>query len=138
MNARSVVSKASELYLDYVSPLLKGIPGKIEPEKLKSVLAVPTAVWNAIATSQWGHNKNYLDLMYQELDEVPEPQKSSSIEILNFWSQRKEELFPDAIWAWHLDVFRDTHQHLHIRAAMKVPKKLEHQIPAELRTEIEK
>lgn len=128
------LKRASELFLLYVEPVMKGIPNSISPEKLATILTLPVAVWNAIAMSQWGYRQDYLGAMYKNLESSPESEKNQSLEVLNFWANRKEELFPDDIWAWELSVFRDLDQKLRIKTDIRIPQELKHLLPTHLRS----
>lgn len=123
------LKRASEVLLHYVSPLMRGIPPSISPQKLASILTLPVAVWNAIAMSQWGHSHDYLELMYKNLESSLEVEKDKTIEALNFWANRKEELFPDDIWAWEFQVFRDLEEKLRIKTEIRIPHELRHLLP---------
>jgi len=116
--------KASEIFVEYSSPIQEAVPAKGDAKELQTILSVPELVWNAIAMDE---NKN------RKSGELPQVLKNHLITIapkdrgmlesmLKFWVARKDLLFPSYNWPINVSVYKNLKQDLIIRVEVHEPK----------------
>lgn len=123
--------KASEVFLKYVEPLMNEVTADYAADYLQQTLSFPEMVWNAIVMQSWGQNKpNYLQAMRDQFKNSPPEFQKVSNAMIDMWIKRKNDLFPDAKWAFEMTV-RQGKEGPIIRALTRIPDHLRHAVPAE-------
>jgi hypothetical protein len=125
------MKKASEIFLEYVQPLHEIVSFDADAKTLTPFLRVPEWVWNAVVMSTWDTPKrDYLAKVYKSLQIMPSSSPHADKSLIDFWVQRKKQLYPEARWAFVIKV-RDGKEGSVIRANVHAPAHLHHTIPKE-------
>jgi hypothetical protein len=115
--------KASEIFLQYVSPLYNEIPKDIPAAELKRLLMVPETIWNAINLDKNSSRKQgQLPLLLQDqLKIVPVQMKAAFKTNMEMWTDRKDKLFGQHQWPMVLEVYENVKKEVIIRVQVVEP-----------------
>ncbi len=121
--------KASEIFLKFVEPLMNEVTPDYSVEYLQKTLSFPEMIWNSIVMLDWDQNKpNYIEVMRDQFKNTPDDLKKTSNAMIDMWIKRKQELFPDAKWAFEVKVRAGKDGPI-IRALTRIPDHLRHTVP---------
>lgn len=123
--------KASEIFLKYVEPIMREVTSDYSAEYLEKTLKFPEMIWNSLVMKEWNQSKtDYIQLMRDQFKTAPNDAKKMSDTMIDMWIKRKQDLFPDAKWAFEIKV-RAGKEGPIIRAFTRIPDHLKHTVPAE-------
>lgn len=105
--------KASEIFLDYVSPLYDEVPTEksvtadVAAKELESVLRVPLLVWNAVVVDRNRKRKRgeLPSAIKSRLPAVDRETRITLRNLLKMWVVRKDDLFSDCDWPLEIEVY---------------------------------
>lgn len=123
--------KASEIFLKYVEPLMKEVTSDYSAEYLQKTLSFPEMIWNSLVMREWDQGKtDYIQAMREQFKSAPDDVRETSNAMIDMWIKRKQDLFPDAKWAFEIKV-RPGKDGPIIRAFTRIPDQLKHTVPSE-------
>jgi hypothetical protein len=123
--------KASEVFLKYVEPLMAEARSNHSSEYLQETLRFPEMIWNAVAMQTWDQNgPDYIQAMRDQFKNSPKQFRKTSNAMIDMWVKRKQDLFPDAKWAFEIAV-RQGQEGPVIRAFVRAPDHMRNAVPAE-------
>jgi hypothetical protein len=125
--------KASEIFVEYASPIQEAVPADGNPKDLQKILSVPELVWNAIVMDE---NKNRKpgelpQILKKSMITVPPKNRAMMKATLKFWVARKDHMFANHNWPLVVTVYKNVKESLIIRVEVREPKTRAGNLPPE-------
>ncbi len=131
--------KASEIFLKFAEPMFEIAPPNVTAKDLAKHLKLLEIIWNAVAMEEWDSGKkDCVKMIYEQLAKAPNPEfgQAETVALVDMWVKRKKELFPDAKWAFQIEVLDGKGGPI-IRAHTRIPDHLRHTVPLHWRNNMQ-
>jgi hypothetical protein len=127
------VVKASEIFLDFVSPISEVVPATGNVIKLQKLLRVPELVWNAVVLERNTKRKvGRLPKVFEDqFVKLSAEDRAMTEAMLGFWVDRKDRLFSEHDWPIEVTVYKNVKEELIVQARVPTPKNFTPNLPKE-------
>lgn len=125
--------KASEIFLDFVSPISEVVPATGNVIELQKLLSVPEIVWNAVVLERNTKRKaGRLPKVFEDqFVKLSAEDRAMTEAMLVFWVDRKDRLFSKHDWPIEVTVYKNVKEELIVQARVLTPKNFVPKLPKE-------
>lgn len=125
--------KASEIFVEYSSPIQNAVPANGVVSDLQAILKIPELAWNATVLDRSKNRKpGELPKILKERLSSLDPQERKKVRLLfEFWVGRKDKLFASYDWPIEVEVYKNLKKELVIRVFVLEPKHFVPNLPKE-------